>query len=108
MFHFQNRFATVYLFQMSISFFLGNNKLLLKISIFFPGAIEELFYDWKSLQAVIHRWTASEETFGVRIFRIVEDFLSLTVFDDVAVVHHSDVIGDFGDDTEVVRDEDHR
>jgi hypothetical protein len=42
------------------------------------------------------------------MLRIREDPLDAAVFDHLARVHHADVVGELGDETEVVRDEEHR
>ena len=49
---------------------------------------------------------AGEEAFGVRVLGVGEDFEHGAVLDFFAAVHHEHVVGDFGDDAEVVRDED--
>ena len=41
---------------------------------------------------------------GMGILVFVEDRLSGRVFDDLAAVHDHNTVGDFGDDTEIVRD----
>ena len=50
----------------------------------------------------------AEQAPGVRVLRVVEELALRPVLDDAARVHHGDVVGDVGDDAEVVRDQDHR
>ena len=45
---------------------------------------------------------------GVVVGGVLEHRLGFAEFDDLAVAHHADPVGDFGDDPEVVGDEHHR
>src|SRR5207245_11507690 len=45
---------------------------------------------------------------GVRMLRVVEEVALGTELDDAPGVHDRDPVGDVGDDTEVVRDQDNR
>ena len=53
-------------------------------------------------------WAAGEQAFGVRVLGIARRFRARGVLDFFAAVHDEHVVGDFGDDAEVVRDEDDR
>jgi hypothetical protein len=48
------------------------------------------------------------ESARVRMLRIGEDPLDAAVFDHLPRIHHADMVGELGDKTEIVRDEDHR
>ena len=50
----------------------------------------------------------AEQRLGVRVLRMVEQLLRRRVLDDLAGVHHRDVVGGLGDDAHVVGDDDHR
>ena len=52
-----------------------------------------------------HLWDGVQQAPGVGMARIFEDGARVGVFDDFAEVHHRDIIGHAGDDTEVVGDE---
>ncbi len=49
----------------------------------------------------------AQQPFGVRVLRAREQLFDRRLFDDAARVHDGDAVGDFGDDAEVVRDEEH-
>ncbi len=49
-----------------------------------------------------------QEGAGVGMLRLVEDLVDRAALDHHAEVHHGHFVGDFGNDTEVVGDEDHR
>ena len=49
----------------------------------------------------------AEQAPGVRVLRVVEDVALRAALDDAAGVHDDDLVGDLGDDAEVVRDQDH-
>ena len=51
---------------------------------------------------------ALDQSARVRMLRVGEDPLDAAVLDHLARVHHADVVGELGDETEIVRDEDHR
>src|SRR5688500_5331993 len=48
---------------------------------------------------------AGEEAAGVGMAWVVEDLAGGRLFDDLAGIHDADAIGDFGEEAEVVRDE---
>ena len=50
----------------------------------------------------------AEQLAGVGVLRGVEDLVDRPLLDDLAVVHHRDLVGDLGDDAHVVGDEHHR
>ena len=49
----------------------------------------------------------AEQAPGVRVLRVVEEVPLRAALDDPAGVHDEDLVGDLGDDAEVVRDQDH-
>src|SRR6185437_15984062 len=49
----------------------------------------------------------AEQAPGVRMLRVVEDVPLGATLDDPAGVHDDDLVGDLGDDAQIVRDEDH-
>lgn len=47
------------------------------------------------------------ESLGVRVLRVLEHFQGGAGFDDLPLVHHDDVLGAFGGETQIVGDEQH-
>ena len=50
----------------------------------------------------------AEQLLGVGVLGRVEDLVDRPVLDDLAEIHDRDVVGDLGDDADVVGDEQHR
>jgi len=50
-------------------------------------------------------WRSSEKALGIRMLRREKNVLRAALFNDAAGVHDGDAIGDLGDHTEVVSDE---
>ena len=48
-----------------------------------------------------------EQTLGVIVLWRIEDLLDATLFDDVAAVHNHDFVGDIGDHSHIVGDDEH-
>lgn len=63
----------------------------------------------------MHEWlirvwqlgNGAEEAFGVVLLWIVKNFFGGAVFDDFALIHHGDVIGDVADYAEIMGNENH-
>ena len=51
---------------------------------------------------------AGHQTLRVRVLRVLQDLTARTRLDDVALVHHDELLGSLGGEAEVVRDEDAR
>ncbi len=68
----------------------------------------EVAHRGETLGVTVERRPASEQTLRVGVLRRREDLAGVALLDDLAAVHDNDVIGDVGDDAEIVRDEEHR
>ena len=53
----------------------------------------------------LQRRDGGDELFGVGVLRMVQHGAGCALFDDDAVLHHHDAVGDLGDDAEIMGDE---
>ena len=56
----------------------------------------------------LQRRHGGDELLGIGMLRIVQHRRGRALFDDDAVLHHRDAVGDLGDDAEIMGDEQHR
>ena len=66
---------------------------------------KKVFDGKQATWAAVQRGTAGKESFGVRVLGMVQDLVGVPFFDYRTVVHHSHLVGNLGNNAEVVGDE---
>src|SRR5687768_17240840 len=68
-------------------------------------------YRYRGLFSSLHRCSnelrnRGEKTLGILVLRVMEHFACWAGFDDLALIHHRDAVGEVVDDAKIVGDED--